>query len=333
MFLYYLIKQKGATVSKTKVYFYRVDLCNTSNECELDYDEDQLRDIISILIEQKGKKQKGFISIDISPSRETTNAKPKETLDFFQDDSYLFGRLCRKKPNNQIIKRNYDTLSADSVFQPQEEVSLGIEEYSFFVLDPTAGILLMATRQGAPSQRALTALSKTFSIEKTMKFKEIPNNDGVRLFYESSSPEINRITVELPSPDAEFLQRVLMLPEGKIMEMLTDGVAHVDLVLKPEPRNAMLKGTQAVREAIAHLQRHLPGFDKAVVRGKSNSFTSRDFDLKEQFFSYSIDISKTHVVGGKTVSYRLDEIVDQYRTALHNAYDTNRDYVLHLAGR
>lgn len=320
-------------MAKTKVYFYRVDLYRTSNEHRLDYDGDQLRNTINTMIEQKGKEQEGFISIDISPSRETTNAKPKETLDFFPDDTYFFGRLCRKKPNNQIIKRNYDTLSADSVFEPQEEISLGIEEYSFFLLDSTAGILLMATRQGAPSQRALTALSKTFNLEIMMVFKEIPNNDGIRLFYESSSPEISRITVELPSPDAAFLQRVLNLPEGEILEMIKDGVAHMDLVLKPEPRGSMLRGTQLVRETITHLQRLLPGFDKAVIRGKSNSFTTRDFDLKEQFFSYSIDIAKTHMVDGQTVSYRLDEIVDQYRTALHNAYDTNRDYILHLAGR
>ena len=320
-------------MASTKVYFYRVDLCNTKNEHEIEYDGNLLRNTIDALIERKGKRQDGFISIDISPTRETTNPKPKETLDFFQDDDYIFGRLCKKKPNNQIIKRNYETLSADSVFQPQEEVSLGIEEYSFFLLDPTTGILLMATKQGAPTQRALTALSKTFELEIMMTFKEIPNNDGVRLFYESSSPEISRITVELPTPDAEFLQSVLKLPDGEIMEMLKDGVAHVDLVLKPEPRNAMLKGAQTVKSAITHLQRHLPGFDKAVVRGKSNSFTTRDFDLKEQIFSYTIDVSKTHIVGGQTVSYRLEEIVDQYKTAMHNAYETNRDYILHLAGR
>ena len=320
-------------MASTKVYFYRVDLCNTKNEHEIEYDGNLLRNTIDALIERKGKRQDGFISIDISPTRETTNPKPKETLDFFRDDAYIFGRLCRKKPNNQIIKRNYETLSADSVFQPQEEVSLGIEEYSFFLLDPTTGILLMATKQGAPTQRALTALSKTFELEIMMTFKEIPNNDGVRLFYESSSPEISRITVELPTPDAEFLQSVLKLPDGEIMDMLKDGVAHVDLVLKPEPRNAMLKGEQIVKGAITHLQKHLPGFDKAVVRGKSNSFTTREFDLKEQFFSHTIDVSKTHIVGGQTVSYRLEEIVDQYRTALHNAYDTNREYILHLAGR
>lgn len=320
-------------MAKTKVYFYSVDLCRTSNEQELDYDGDLLRNTINTLIAQRGREQDGYTSIDISPLRETTNSYPKETLDFFQDDAYFFGRLCRKKPNNMIIKRNYDTLSADSVFEPQEEELLGIEEYSFFILDTTAGILLMASRQGAPSQRALIALSRTFNLDIMMKFKEIPNGDGVRLFYESSSPEINRITVELPSPDAEFLQDVLKLPEGEIMEMLKAGIAHVDLVLKPEPRNAMLSGTQAVREIITHLQRHLPGFEKAVVRGKSNSFKLSDFDLKEQFFSYSIDVAKTHIVDGQTVSYRLDEIVDQYRTALHNAYDTNRDYILHLAGR
>lgn len=320
-------------MANTKVYFYQVDLCSTNNEHEMEYDGELLKTTIDTLIEQRGRQQNNYISIDISPTRETTNAKPKETLDFFQDDAFFLGRLCRKKPNNQIIKRNYETLSADSVFEPREEESYGIEEYSFFLLDPRTGILLMATKQGAPSQRALSALSNTFGLDIMMKFKEIPNNDGVRLLYDSSSPEISRISVELPAPDPEFLQRVLGLPDGDIMTMLRDGVAHVDLVLKPEPRTAIMKGEQAVKGTINHLRRHLPGYEKAVVRGKSNSFTTRDFDLKEQFFSYTIDIAKTHVVGGQTVSYRLDEIVDQYRVALHDAYHNNRDFVLHLAGR
>ena len=319
-------------MSSTNVLFYRVDLVNTDSGREIPYTTAALNTLISTLKNDHGREQSNYYSVDLSPLRDAKGVKPKETLDFFEDDMIL-GRLCRKKPNNQIIKRNYDTLSADSVFNSEEESLLGIEEYSFFLLDPQTGIMAMAYKQGAPSQMALTFLSQTFELENTMKFTEIPNSDGVRVLYDSSSPEISRLSFDITTPDAEFLQRVLGLPDSEIMELIKRGTCHASIVLKPEPRTAILKGQQEIRGTIDYLKNNLGRFERTVVRGKSNSFNARDFDLMAQYFSYPIDISKTHIVNGQRVYYSLEEIVAQYRQGLHHAYDENRDYVLHLAGR
>ena len=320
-------------MSNTKVYFYRVDIYESSTNIKVEYDGERVKKMLDDLKKKKGVLGGKYISVDLSPTTEVTDIKPKETLDFFEDDKYVLGRLCRKKPNNQIINRNYKTLSANSVFNTEEEATHGIEEYSFFLLDTVKGVLLIATKQGAPSQQALTDVADTFGLETKMEFTIIPNHDGIRLLCKSSSPEISRITVEMPVPDAEFLQRVLGMPDGEVMDLVNKNVAQVNLVLKAAPRNPILKGQEVIEKTVSYLLRALPNLNKAVVRGKSNDFSARDFDLKDPFFSYMIDVTKTHMVNGRKVSYSLEEIVDKYRESLRSAYEENKLIISHLIGR
>ena len=78
------------------VEFFKVVLKNSANNGEEDYK------VIKSIFEEitnQSTVHGNYQSIDISPEIEPNSVEPKEIMDFFEDQNYLFGRACRKKMN------------------------------------------------------------------------------------------------------------------------------------------------------------------------------------------------------------------------------------------
>ena len=143
--------------------FYKVVLVTRAKEEEVDYKK--IKDIVTEIIWEHSVYNDGYQSIDLSPDILPTSIEPKEIMDIFDDDKYLFGRITRKKANNTVIKRDYNTLKADNVFEEDEAEDKGIEVYTFFILDYDQGILSVVNTKGAPNFKALDALCLNYSPE------------------------------------------------------------------------------------------------------------------------------------------------------------------------
>ena len=108
--------------------FFKVRLIKRAGKEELDYR--LLGELLEGILAQHAVQNENYRSIDLSPKTEPDSADPKEVMDLFEDDKYLFGRLCRKKANNAVLKRNYETLEAENVFDGSEARKRGIEEFT-----------------------------------------------------------------------------------------------------------------------------------------------------------------------------------------------------------
>lgn len=312
------------------VEFFKVELKN-----QLSKDEEDFKNIRGIIDEILSgiQIQNGYRSIDLSPEITPNSIVPKEVIDLFDDSQYLFGRVCRKKANNAILKRDYSTLKAEEVFDSEESKRRGIEFFTFFILDYEKGILSIVNAKGAPGKRAISLLIERYRPEYCLNFVDIPNEDGIQVLYNSIAPEISRMEFDIPTPNAEFLQSVLGLEEDVIREMIQDNVMTASVLLKPIPYGRLLRKKDSVRNVLDILFRKKNNFLKTVVRGNSEKFSSRNFDLNSKFFTYPIDVKTHRIIRGQQVNYSLEEVVEQYRIGLHRAYEDNYDLIVSIANR
>lgn len=104
--------------------FYKIVLVARANDKEINYK--MIKDIITKVISENAIDNDEYKSIDLSPDVLPTSIEPKEIMDIFDDDKYLFGRITRKKANNTVIKREYSTLKANNVFEDSEVIDKGM---------------------------------------------------------------------------------------------------------------------------------------------------------------------------------------------------------------
>lgn len=311
--------------------FYKVVLMARAKNEELDYKI--IKNIIAEIVDEHAVANDGYLSIDLAPGILPTSIEPKEVMDIFDDDKYLFGRIARKKANNTVIKRDYSTLKADNIFEEYEVADKGIEVYTFFILDYEKGILSVVNTKGAPNFKALDALCQYYHTEYEFNFESIPNEDGISVLYGAAVPEISKFEFEIPAPNAEFLQAVLGLDEDIIGEMIQNNVYSSVITLKAMPYHKLLSKKEKVKAVLDILINKKRNYSKAIIRGKSESFGSRNFDLHAKYFTYPIEVKKSRTIQGKEVEYSLQELVDQFRHGLHMAYESNFDIINAIANR
>ncbi len=311
--------------------FYKVVLLMRKNDEEIDYKI--LKDIFTEIINENAIENDGYKSIDISPDIAPTSVEPKEIIDIFDDEKYLFGRITRKKANNTVIKRDYSTLKANNVFEDEEAKDKGIEVYTFFILDYEQGILSVVNTKGAPNFKAIDALCLNYCSQYKLNFESIPNEEGISVLLGAETPEISKFEFEIPAPNAEFLQAVLGLDESVIREMIQNNVYSSIITLKAMPYQQLVSKKETVKEILNILIGKKGNYSKAIIRGKSESFSTRNFDLRARYFTYPIEIKKYHMVRGTQVEYSLQELVEQFKHGLHMAYESNFDIINAIANR
>lgn len=314
------------------VEFMKIELLDRVSRNVLDYK--LLRGIISGIIKNYAVIQSNFKILDLTPDIEADDIQPKIILDIFDDKtSIMFGRICKKKLNNEILQRDYTSLMPTEVFTPTEARRKGIEVFTYFIIDYDTGIISIANAKDAPGAGILNNMLDYYSSDYILRFINIPNEDGINLLYNSYAPEITRLLFEVPSPNPQFLQNILDLNEEEIMYIASENLLTVTLTLKPEPYKSLEYDTNKVRQIINILKSKKCNYKKAIIRGKSDEFGNKDFDLHAKYFTYPINIKKFKVVEGVKKEYNLDEITDQFKDGLIQAYRRNLDLLLAIADR
>jgi len=126
---------------------------------------------------------------------------------------------------------------------------------------------------------------------------------------------------------------VLGLDEDIIRDMIQDNVYSSVITLKAPAYNKLLSSKEKIKEVLDILIGKRQNFSKVLVRGKSESFGTRNFDLHAKYFTYPIEIKKYRIIQGKQVEYSLVELVEQFKHGLHMAYESNYDIINAIANR
>lgn len=106
-------------------------------------------------------------------------------LDILENtEEYLFARLNRKRPNNSMQKRNYNTYETADVLPPDEIGNNGVEWFTYCILGYSHGILSLVNSKGAPNEGALARVfsryNNRFSLEtETIFYKGIMPSERI----------------------------------------------------------------------------------------------------------------------------------------------------------
>lgn len=306
------------------VYFYKISLFDTKNSKEIPINN--LKSMLEMIITANAKNN----SISLS-----SNVGEQIFMDILnKHDEYLFVRLGKKRRNNSIQKRNYATLDAGPVLNPIEVASNGIEIFTYGIIGYKHGIMSIARAQGAPDEKFIQRLFTKYKNDTYLEIVSVPNNQLINELYDNEEAEINRITVEIPTPNAEILQKVLHAGDEELINSVQMKTETILFEVKPQKRGYILGDKDVVKKLIDAFKQSKDAFTKVVLDGKPNSNTrQRRYDLYEEYFKYSININETHMENGVMVEYSKEKVQNDYRLEMTNIYNRYKEYILAVCDR
>ena len=86
-----------------------------------------------------------------------------------------------------------------------DEKERGIEKYTYGMLNYVSGILHLYPHKVQTSEKALKILIEKYKPGYTLDLISIPNERGIERIYEGKDPEISKVEIEVPLPDAAVL--------------------------------------------------------------------------------------------------------------------------------
>lgn len=308
-------------MASKKMYFFSVTCRDSSTKANKSMSE--FRSAINLIIDKKSINNALDISIDKN--------EPMIMDILERNDEYLFVRLSKKRKNNSVQKRDYSTYEARSVLTPEEEESQGIELFTYCILGYSHGVLTLVKAQGAPSESAFNRL--LYGTQLELDIENIPNSKLIDELYAGTTPEVNGITVEIPTPSAAMLQQLFGVSDKALLESIHNNTASVVICAKPQLRSSLLQGRKSVKDLIGGLSQK-QGYKQIKINAKPNSNTKiREYDLFEKYFVYPIEIAEKRRVDGQDIEYTREEMQQEHLRAMCKVYDSYKDLIIAICGR
>ncbi|QUI23072.1 hypothetical protein HZI73_12580 [Vallitalea pronyensis] len=252
------------------------------------------------------------------------------TMDIISDtEEYLFCRVGKRKESSSMLLRDYNTYGSNDVLTPQEAITKGVEIFTYFLLNYDTHIFGIVSTQAAPSGNIINRILRLHHHKYYTEVINIPNQTSVKKLYDPGS-EISKITINLPIPDAEYLEKVLGLNENQIIDIVKDDIRSLTLVVQSEARRPLTTESSKITRILDAISATKEHYNKAVLRGKGPNEKMQDFDFKAGLFSYPIDIRAYHVENGQRIYYNISEITEEFYNQLLEAYRTNREDLIYI---
>lgn len=310
-------------MSTKNVYFYKLTLIQEKDKKEIE----NIKSIIEDIINANSKNN----SINLySPGTEPIIMDILE-----QKDEYLFARLSKKRRNNSIQKRDYGTLMTSPVLNSMEVTNNGVETFTYCIIGYKHGILSIARNQSAPGESVIKRLFALYKNEYNLIIDSVPNNKLIDEIYNSDNAIINRITFEIPTPNAQLLQESLHVEDSELIELVQQKTHAVSIEIKPANRSHIINDSSFIKKLIDSFKsNNNKNFSKVVISGKPSEDTKQKrYDLFEEYFKYPIEINETHTEGGRKVEYPKEKIQNDYCFQMMNIYDSYKTYILGICDR
>lgn len=314
-------------MANKKVYFFRVTLAD-ENGNEQNFRE--LKPLLKEIIENNAVDQGSYYSLDLTVADEYTHI----IWDIFDyTNSRLFGRLSKQQPSNSFVSRNYATLEKKDM-NISDERRAGIEKYTYGSLDYETGIFSIVSSQSAPTEKVIANVFWKYNRHYMVQIVPIPNADAINMIYKGDRAEITRVEVEVPLPEAAFLENILGWNQKDVLDVLEGGALNMSLVVKPAQKwGKVTKDSDETQGLLDCILERLPTYKKARIKAKTRTLKMREYDLFEQYFSYPIEISEYHIVSRRRVYYTVDELAEIFRKQIVGTFEINKQLLRTIVGR
>lgn len=256
-------------------------------------------------------------------------------LDILEDtNEYLFARLNRKRPNNSMQKRNYNTYLTTDVLQPDEIGSNGVELFTYCILGYSHGILSIVNSKGAPNEGALARVFSRYNNRFSLETEAIPNQDLINELINGRAPEINKVQIDIAQPDAQILQELFGFNDAEVLEAVGQNTSSIVFEVKPDFRGALSNDVNVITRLVRALQQNHNRYNSVVLSGKkSTGERQRQYDLYEEYFKYPISVSEYRQENGQKTEREKELILRDYKGNMMNVYNQYKDIILAVSNR
>lgn len=311
-------------MSKKNVYFFELVIQDAHTGMAIPIE--QYRGIITKIIEDKSMNN----SIELT--YEQTEPVLMDVIE--NTDEYLFVRLSRKRLNNSIQKRNYQTRETTDVLAPDEIGSNGIECFTYCILGYTHGVLSIVKSKGAPGKEAFSMLFAMHNRRYTADSFGIPNSDLVKELMAGKAPQINRVLFDIARPSAALLEGMFGFSDEEIIPAMSRKTASLVVEVKPEFRGCLIDDPGLIKKLIEALRKNQSQYNTIKVAGKKEGRgPQREYDLYEEYFKYPIDIKEYRQEGGKKIEVSKLAIRRDYKDKMTKVYDQYKTTILVFVDR
>lgn len=276
-------------------------------------------------------------------NRESRNSALKLTyedtepmmLDILEDtNEYLFARLNRKRPNNSMQKRNYNTYLTTDVLQPDEIGSNGVELFTYCILGYSHGILSIVNSKGAPSEGALARVFSRYNNRFSLETEAIPNQDLINELINGRAPEINKVQIDIAQPDAQILQELFGFNDAEVLEAVGQNTSSIVFEVKPDFRGALSNDVNVITRLVRALQQNHNRYNSVILSGKKSAGErQRQYDLYEEYFKYPISVNEYRQENGQKIEREKELILRDYKGNMMNVYNQYKDIILAVSNR
>lgn len=172
-------------MAEKKVYFYKVSLHKETVDKEEDFN------LIKPLFEDVLRSYSTNSSLVLVDSDE------KVTLDIkYCEGDFLFGTLGKIRDNSNFQFRNKKTSDTVPILSPEEQAITGIECFTYFLLDYSAGILSIVASQTSPKGAVLNNLLAKYCTDFFTEIKPIPHPKFYRQLFSPKST-LSKVTYNI----------------------------------------------------------------------------------------------------------------------------------------
>ncbi len=256
-------------------------------------------------------------------------------LDILQDnDEFLFARLNRKRPNNSLQKRNYNTYETTDVLSPDEIGANGVELFTYCILGYSHGILSIVNSKGAPSEGALSRIFSRFNNRYSLETEGIPNQNLIRELLDGETPEINRVQIGIAQPNAQMLQHLFGFNDDEVLQAVSTNSASLVFEVKPDLRGSLTNDPSLIERLIDAFRTNRNHYHSVILSGKAESGDrQRQYDLYEEYFKYPISVSEYKQENGRKIEVEKTELQSKFRSEMMQVYNDYKDVILAVSNR
>lgn len=304
-------------MANKNVYFFKVDLFYRDEM--INYQE--LKNVIKKIFDEHARKFNNYKSLDVTPYGEDMHFM----LDVYDYENVsFFARMSKQKPSNSLVQHDYRTQKKEDVLPGNNENERGIEQYTYGYLRYDSGIFMLASTQGAPSEKIINYLLEIYAPEYGVEMVPIPNKKAMETIYASEESEITRLEIEVPMPEPGVLEHILGWNEKEILASLSERNLCASMVIKSSVRGkSITEGEEATQSVMNLVKSHLLGYNKAKMKARARNLKLREYNFFDDKFSYPMEVSNYHVVAGEKSYYSVENLAEIYRHNMRSAYNEN----------
>ena len=311
-------------MSKKSVYFYKVTITERETGRELPVRE--YRDLFCDILSREGAN--GTVNL-------TFHQQEPVWMDVVENtEHHLFSRLSRKRLNNSLQKRNYQSGRVAEVLAPDERANSGVECFTYCLLFYECGVLAIANAKGAPHDEAFTMMFALYQKGYTLETAAIPSHDMVQELLHGRAPQINRIHVDIAMPGAQLLSEVFGFADEEVIAAMGRKTAGLAIDVKPDFRDHLIAEPDLITRLIGLLRNTQGRYNNIKITGKRDGeHGQREYDLYEEYFKYQIDIREYRQENGRRVEASRSRIQREYKEKMMEVYAHYRTEILAFADR